>query len=94
MSVELIPYDLAVPDLGEHRARHRLSLPGRGWSPRDGSQAFDVGAAHPLDEDAIALGEDAEHLESDIREDRYEALVASDAPCFVHKDELPGCSAA
>jgi hypothetical protein len=32
--------------------------------PRDGGQVFDVGAAHPLDDDAIALGEDAEHLEA------------------------------
>jgi hypothetical protein len=35
--------------------------------PRDGGQPLGVGAAAPpLDEDTIALGEDAKHLEADV----------------------------
>jgi hypothetical protein len=48
--------------------------------PRDCGQPFGVGAAaRPLDEDAISLGDDAEHLEADVREGRHEALVIGDA---------------
>src|SRR5215210_2531386 len=72
---ELIPvaplaYDLAIPHLGKPHARDRHTSPGWGDGLScHGSQPFGVGAARcPLDEDVIALGEDAKHLEVDVGE--------------------------
>src|SRR5215213_8739458 len=54
-------YDLAIPHLGEQRARYPHSSPGRGDGlSRDGSKTFGVGTTRtPMDEDEIALGEAA-----------------------------------
>jgi hypothetical protein len=62
-----------------------------GMVSRDGGQPFGVGAARrPPHEDAISLGDDAQHLEADIGEGRHEALMVGDAPALVQGEGNAG----
>src|SRR5215211_3302019 len=80
-------YDLAIPHLGEQRARHPHSSPSRGDGlSRDGSKTFGVGTTRtPMDEDVIALGEDVQHFEVDVGEGCHEALLVPYAPGLVQE---------
>src|SRR5215217_5208413 len=85
-------YNLAIPHLGEQRARDPHSSPGRGDGlSRDGSKPFGVGTAcRPVDEDVIALGEDVQHFEVDVGEGCHEALVVPYTLGLVQGDRHTG----
>src|SRR5919112_5926403 len=72
-------YDLAIPHLGEQRARDPHSSPGRGDGlSREGSKTFVMGTTrHPVDEDVISLGENVQHFEVNVGKGCYEALVVA-----------------
>src|SRR5829696_3064167 len=78
-------YDLAIPHLGEQRARDPHSSPARGDGlSRDGSKTFGVGTARtPMDEDV-------QHFEVDVGEGCHEALVVPYTLGLVQGDRHTG----